>query len=147
MTSDASPSASSSQYNFENYYQWVSTQVGQGLQSYYVAVKVTLPKDFSGWPTSNALSIDYNTNLKDSASSTLGIFVYNPGTDSIEPIISDQNLISSTDNTWTTRTYTGAQLGNWSAPGQQAVFYLKMSAMNGEFVQVGDIKLNYLSAF
>ena len=49
MTSDASPSA-----NFENYYQWVSEVTGT-LNSYTVAVKVTLPKDFSGWIDRNAI--------------------------------------------------------------------------------------------
>ncbi|HXC04989.1 MAG TPA: hypothetical protein VNZ86_09570, partial [Bacteroidia bacterium] len=145
MTSDASPSASSSTYNFENYYQWVSTDTS--LDDYTVAVRVTLPKDFSAWPTSNAVQVDYNTNIKDKTSNKLDVLIYVPSVSSSTPQVYDQANFSATDKTWATESYTGAQVTNWSQTNPTAVIYLKMYSKNGLYTQVGDIKLNYLSAF
>src|SRR5205814_14699 len=66
MTSDASTSANISlggtTNNFLTYYEWNSAQ--SSLQDYTVAVRVTLPADFSSWiPGGSALQVVYNTEL------------------------------------------------------------------------------------
>ena len=150
MTANASQSATPSSFNYENYYQWTSNQ--SSLNDYTVAVTVTLPKDFSGWPSSgNAMTIDYNTALTTSADNALDVYIYNKGDTTNIPVYFKTNNTSASQKTWTTVNITGAQLtgsSSLNAAGQQAVVYLRMHAMNTvNYVQVGDIKLNYLSAF
>ena len=151
MTANASQSAALGAYNYENYYQWSSSQTS--LNDYTVAVTVSLPKDFSGWPSSgNAITIDYNTALATPADNALDVYIYNKGDTSGVPVWFITNQASA-QKTWTQIGITGAQLSaakpwNLSIDNGQAVIYLKMHAMNTvNYVQVGDIKLNYLSAF
>ena len=150
MTASASQSASPPSFNYENYYSWSSTQ--SSLNDYTVAVGVTLPKDFSAWPTSgNAITIDYNTALATSADNALDVYIYNKGDTTGIPVYFKVNNTSAS-KTWTTLGITGAMLTGtgpqWTGAGNQAVIYLKMHAMNTvNYVQVGDIKINYLSAF
>ena len=68
--------------------------------------------------------------------------------------------VSGTAKTWTTLTIDDCELDDnagvctfgtspdWDAAGETAVIYLKMYAKaTGNYVQVGDITLNYLAAF
>jgi len=146
MTSDASPSASPSTYNFENYYQWLSTQTTPGLQTYVVAVRVTLPKDFSDWAQTNPVTVDYNTSST-ATNSNLNIYLYNPT--SATPIAYHQGL--ATSGPWATNSISYSELtagtAKWNSSNPTAVFYLTMQAWNNAYVQVGDIKLNYLAQF
>jgi len=153
MTSDASPSASANQYNFENYYMWDSTD-NTNLNDYTVAVEVTLPKDFSAWPSSgNAITIDFNTGLTTSAQNALDVYVYKKGVSNTGiPVYFSTNNVSTSVKTWKQITITKSQLEGtttWNQPGDQAVIYLKMKARDNtaNYVQVGDIDLNYLSGF
>ena len=145
MTSDASPSASSSTYNFENYYQWVSSQ-SSGLMQYTVAVRTVLPQDFGTWATSgNAISMDMYTNLKGNGSNKLDLKAIKASNGSI--VVYDQAQASgATDKTWITRGYTSAQVQSLAA-GDTVVFYVTMYSKDSNDVMVGDIKLNYLSKF
>jgi len=151
MTSDASSSASTlpTANQFENYYMWNSTQTS--LQDYTVAVAVTLPADFSAWKTSGAVTIDFNTALTTSADNALDVYIYKKGVTTGIPVYFSTNNKSATAKTWTQVSISAAQLAGtttWNAAGQEAIIYLKMHAMNTvNYVQVGDINLNYLSAF
>jgi excisionase family DNA binding protein len=145
MTSDASPSAQDSQA-FRTYYQWTSTQTS--LNNYTVVVRVTLPEDFSGWATSgNAMSIDMNTSLITSDENALNVYIYNHNYSDATPVLYDQNERSASPKTWKTIGYTSSQLSNWDTEGQTATIYLKMYAKDENYVQVGDIVLNYLSSY
>jgi len=153
MTSDASPSASANQYNFENYYMWDSTD-NTNLNDYTVAVEVTLPKDFSAWPSSgNAITIDFNTGLTTTAQNALDVYIYKKGVSNTGiPVYFSTNNVSTSVKTWKQITITKSQLEGtttWNQPGDQAVIYLKMKARDNtaNYVQVGDIDLNYLSGF
>lgn len=151
MTSDASPSATPTSFDWENYYEWKSTQTS--LNDYTVAVAVTLPKDFSAWQTSvNAITVAFNTLLTTSADNALDVYIYKAGDTTGSPVAFSINNASGTAKNWTTVNITNAQLTGgpqtWNTAGATAIFYLKMHAKNTtNYVQVGDITLNYLSKF
>ena len=143
MTADASPSAQDNT-SFRTYYMWTSTQTS--LNDYTVAVRVALPANFSAW-AANAITIDLNTQLTTSPDNALDVTIYNHNFSDSTPVLYDHNETSTTQNTWRTITYTSSQLSNWSTAGQTATIFLKLHAMNSNYVQVGDIVLNYLQAY
>jgi hypothetical protein len=146
MVSDASPSASA----WRNYYEWNSSQTS--LQDYTVAVRVTLPQDFDGWATSNAIQISYNTELTTANTNALDVKIYND-TDTPGQIVSNVvDNVSATQKTWTTVTIDDSTIDDgsapdWDAAGETAVIFLKMYSKDNNYVQVGDIILSYLSKF
>jgi len=153
MTSDASASATLS--NFRTYYEWSSAQAI--LQDYTVAVRVTLPQDFSDWNTTagNAMHINFNTASTVVATNRLDALIYN--TDSSltkpgNPVVYQQAQVSATEKTWKTLDIDRADLiDNAEAldtAGETMIIYLKMySSGTYNYTQVGDIVLNYLSKF
>jgi hypothetical protein len=153
MTANASASATPTSFNYETYYQWSSTQ--GSLNDYTIAVGVTLPEDFSSWVTSgNAITIDFNTALTTSADNALDAYIYKKGDTTGVPVYFIKNQTSSVGNpkTWRQITITKSQLEGtttWNTAGQQATFYLTLHAKTptSNYVQVGNITLNYLSAF
>ena len=150
MTSDASPSATfdSGTHNWMNYFMWTSTQTS--LNDYTIAVRVTLPQDFSAWNT-NAIQIYYNTQLTTADTNKMDVVIYNDEDTTATPVYYSQANKSGTAKTWTTLTITNAMLTagsqTWNAADSTAVIYLKLYAKGGNYVQVGDIVLNYLSKF
>jgi hypothetical protein len=155
MTSDASPSATAT-YQFENYYQWNgASDTSPTLNSYVIAVRVTLPKDFSAWASGNAVTVAYNTAFASNTLNALSVRVYNNGDSTGTPVAFSLNNASSA-KTWTTINFTGSQFTSgaqtWGASsadaGKTAVFYLQVQSSNTpNYVQVGDITLNYLAAY
>ena len=145
MTSDASPSA-----NFRTYYEWSSTSTS--LQDYTVAVRVTLPADFAAWTTSSTtMQVNFNTASTVDTTNKLDVFVYNPSTSASIPVVYKQARVSGTGKTWTTVDIANTDLEDspaWNTAGQTATIYLKMYGSGTfNYTQVGDIVLNYLSAF
>jgi hypothetical protein len=146
MVSDASPSASA----WRNYYEWNSSQTS--LQDYTVAVRVTLPADFDTWATSNAIVINYNTELTTNNTNKFDVYIYND-TDTTHQVVAHQTgLKSSAEKTWTTTVIDDANIDDntapdWDAAGETAVIYLKMYSKDNNYVQIGDIVLNYLAKF
>ncbi|PJE68225.1 hypothetical protein COU94_03010, partial [Candidatus Shapirobacteria bacterium CG10_big_fil_rev_8_21_14_0_10_38_8] len=138
MTSDASPSAAL----MRTHYSWTSTTTTP-LQSYTVAVRVTLPEDFDDWTTSNAVQIDYNTLALEAANNDLNIYIYNSAGTSVYS--STGNVVGTLDG-WTTKSLAKTDVStNWNATTKTAVIYLRLQAMNNYHTLIGDIKLNYLS--
>jgi len=146
LTSDASNSA-----GLRTHYSWMST-TATPLQGYTVAVRVTLPANFSQWCTTsvctntNALQFDYATMTTGSANNAVDMYIYNSSNTSTA-VYSGTNNVSATANTWTTlnvqkASFEGAQ--TWNTAGDTAIIYLRMKSMNNNFVLIGDIKLNYL---
>ncbi|MEI7603620.1 MAG: hypothetical protein WCJ19_01200 [bacterium] len=141
MVSDSETSTGNA---FRTYYQWSSTQTS--LNYYTVAVRVTLPDDFSDWTTSNAVQIDYLTNSTSAVSNLIDARIYL--TSSSTAVYSGTSNVSGTSATWTTLGISKASLtgtSSWSTAGQTAIIYLRMSAKDANFVRTGDITLNYLS--
>jgi hypothetical protein len=136
MTSDTDTTVGTS---IRNYYQWVATS---GTQQFYtVAVRVTLPQDFSGWATSNAVIVNYITQNASTANSTVEARIYRDGSATL--------VASSTgaSTTWTTQSWGASSLTNWNTADQTAIIYLRLGSTSSNYARVGDIKLNYLSKF
>ena len=152
MTASASMSATPTANNHETYYQWTSLQAGT-LNQYTIALTITLPKDWSAWPSSgNAMTIDYNTGLTTSADNALDVFMYQKGDTSGVPVYFSTNNKSATAKNWTQVQITGAQFSGaktWDSNNRQVTLYLTLKSMNNaaNYVQVGDININYLSGF
>jgi hypothetical protein len=136
MTSDTDTTVGTS---IRNYYQWLSTSGSQ--QFYTVAVRVTLPQDFSGWATSNAVVVNYITQNASTATSTVETRIYRDGSATL--------VASSTgaSTTWNTQSWGASSLTNWNTADQTAVIYLRLGSTSSNYARVGDIKLNYLSKF
>ncbi|GIW62033.1 MAG: hypothetical protein KatS3mg089_0885 [Patescibacteria group bacterium] len=154
MISDASPSAALS--NFQNYYEWSSSQ--STLNDYTIAVRVTLPRDFSAWATTDsAIKIKFNTELTTTDSNKLDVLIYNTdislsAVDQATPVVYRQANVSSTQKTWSEITISASELDSGAnrdidTGGETMVIYLKMYSKNNNYVQVGDIILNYLAKF
>jgi hypothetical protein len=145
LTSDAETSSTNS---LRTYYQWTSTTVSP-LQSYAVAVRVTLPQDFSGWDTTatNALTVDYTTSNATNTNNAVDAYVYLQSNSTTAVTSSTTNASTS----WTTINFSNSNLTGgsavWNTAGQQAVIYLRMRSLNSNTVKIGDIKLYYRSKF
>jgi len=145
ITSDSSPSAA-----WRNYYKWVSSNTT--LQDYSIAVRVTLPQDFSAWTTSNAIQISYYTNFTSTNENTLDVYIYNDTDTPNNYVYRTVNNVSTSAKTWTTLTIDDTNIDDgtapdWDAPGETAVFYFTMRSRGNGDVLVGDIILNYLASF
>ncbi|MCL5435140.1 MAG: hypothetical protein M1405_02010, partial [Patescibacteria group bacterium] len=145
MTADASPSA-----NWRTYYQWSSTQ--GTMQDYTLALRVTLPNDFSAWATSNAMTIDFDTATTNATQNKLDVLIFNPSdAKPTTPVLMNTANVSSAGYTWTTNTYPATSFtggtAKWQTAGQTAVIYLHMYSASPGVIQVGDIVLNYYAKF
>jgi hypothetical protein len=145
MTSDASPSA-----NWRTYYQWVSSQTL--VQDYTVAVRVTLPNDFSAWSTGTALTLNYNTNSPDPTFNRVDMNIYNSSLSLpqlAQTVCTDTNNASAS-KTWSTITCDNVTFNGtpaWNTAGQTAIIMIRMYSKNNAYVQIGDITLSYLAKF
>jgi len=144
LTSDAEPSADL----LRTYYEWDSSEAD--LNYYTVAVRVTLPQDFSAWETSNAVQIDMVTESTNAANNLLSVYIYNGDDTPATVVANDTSNVSSVADTWETVTIDDSAIDDggapdWDAAGETAVIYLRMGSKDNNFVRVGDIKLNYLS--
>jgi hypothetical protein len=143
MTSDADTTQGTS---IRNYYEWDSSETA--AQNYYtVAIRITLPKDFSAWATSNALVVNYITESATTTQSDLDVRVYNENSATI--VASDLDNSSVTWAQVVIETTNGLDNGDpdWDAADETAVIYLRMGSQDNDFVHVGDIQLNYLAKF
>ncbi len=137
MTSDAETVPAS---NIRSYYSWERGASGQHF--YTVAVRVTLPEDFSAWTTSNALVVNYITESATSTNSSVDIRVYLEGSGTV-----DASDLTNTSTSWTSASFSSSDLDLWNAAGETAVIYLRLGSASGYFARIGDIELNYLDSF
>lgn len=133
MTSDSETTPASS---IKNYYQWERTSSGQHF--YTVAIRCTLPPDFSGWETSNALVVNYITESATSTNSDVDVRVYLEGDGT-----ADASDTDNTSLTWDTVSFGSSDLNLWNTAGEVGVIYLRLGSAAGNFARVGDIELNY----
>lgn len=145
MTSDASPSAL-----FRTYYEWSSTQAS--LQDYTVAIRVTIPQDFSAWDPTSAIAIEFNTATTNAQQNKFDFLLFNSNdAKPTTPVVMRTANVSSVAKTWQTLTIPASALTGgtavWNAAGNTATIYLKMYSGSPAYVQVGDIDLKYLSKF
>jgi len=143
MTSDTDTTQGTT---IRNYYEWNSSETA--AQNFYtVAIRITLPKDFSAWATTNALVINYITESATTTQSDVDVRVYNENSATI--VASD---LDNSSVTWTTAVVDDSVLDDgasseWDAADEVAVIYLRMGSQDDDFVHIGDIQLNYLGSF
>ncbi len=126
----------------KNFYSWTATSGTQ--QFYVVAVRVTLPQDFSSWPSSNAVVINYVTQSTTGTNSSVQARIYN---DSRTSVYAGSAIASSIAGTWTSTSIGSASLTNWNTAGATAVIYLDMGSASSNYSRIGDIVLTYNSKF
>lgn len=142
MTSDADTTQGTS---IRNYYSWSRTA---GTQHFYtIAVRITLPDDFSAWQTTNALTVEYITQSVTATDSDVDLRVYNENSATI--VASD---VDNASTSWATITIDDSTLDDgvgseWDAAGETAVLYLRLGSQSSNYARVGDITLNYLAAY
>ena len=119
----------------ENYYQWTTSQ--SSSQTYYVVVQIPVPSDYS---SSLALTVD--TKISTSATVT-GTLINSAGT--TDPNWNTCSLTGST-GTWDVGAGCTVTAANYSA-NQVMTLELALSAPTSGTAQIGDIVLNYTSAY
>jgi hypothetical protein len=119
------------------------------LNEYTVAVRATLPQDFSAWATSNAIQIDYRTENASTAESAISYAVYlsSDSTTAVSALSAD-----AANTSWTTASIDDSVLDDasapeWDAAGETAIIYVRMRSRNDNYVRLGDIRLNYLARY
>jgi len=145
LTSDGDTTLGTS---IRTYYQWERTT--DATQHWYtVALRLTLPSNFSDWNDTNAIQVNYITESATESNSDLEIRIYN---DDNSALVASDTTNGSTS--WTTSTLDDTTSGldddsgaEWDAAGETAVIYLRMGSASSNYVRVGDIVLNYLAAF
>ncbi len=97
------------------------------------------------------MTIAYNTPFTSTALNALDVYIYKDGDTSGTPVAFSTGNASSSSKNWTTVAFNSAAFAGtktWNTAGATAVIYLKLKSENTvNYVQVGDITLNYLAAF
>ena len=137
MISDADTAPAT---NIRSYYSWERSASTQHF--YTVAVRVKLPQDFATWTTSNAVVVNYQTENATSTNSSVDARIYLEGNATVDATSSG---LASTS--WTTTSFTAANLDLWNAAGETAVIYLRLGSQSGNYARVGDIELNYNASY
>ena len=137
MTSDTDTTPGTS---IRNYYDWEAT----GSEQFYtVAVRMTLPADFSAWQTSNAVIVNYKTGNATSTNSLVDVRLYNENSATIVA-----SSLSNANTSWSQVSFGSSSLTGWATAGQNAVVYLRLgSTSSANYARVGDIVLSYLAKY
>jgi hypothetical protein len=120
-----------------NYYEATSSETS--LQDFYVSVRYTLPEDFSGWVSSNAVQIQYRTESGASINCHVDVYVYRSGSAAL--VASSEN---NANTAWSTIVIDDSALGSWAA-GDIMEIYLKLETRNSYYARVGKVTLSYTS--
>lgn len=144
LTSDLTGSSD----GWRNYYQWTSSQTT--LQDYTIAVRFRLPSDFASWQTSNAIQVNYVTQVTTTADNRLDVDIRNQDDTPGSSVASSNTNASSVAATWTTVTIDDSAIDDgaapdWDAAGETAVLLLRVYSKDSNYVRIGDIILNYVS--
>jgi hypothetical protein len=118
-----------------NYYEFTSSE--GSLQDYYVAIRWTIPPDFSAWAESNAVQIALKTESATSGNCHVDVYIYKSGT--AEQVASSENNASTT---WAIITIDDSALGSWSA-GDVMEMFIKLESQNSYYARSGRIRFNY----
>jgi len=122
-------------YVGRHYYEGISSQAT--LQDYYLALRFTLPIDFSAWASSNAIQIEYRTGSMLSTDCHVDVYVYKSGNGTVVT-----NTDNNTNTTWSNISFSSSQLGSWSA-NDIVELYIKLESRNSTYARIGKICFNY----
>lgn len=146
FTSDREATGSGSLYNF-NYYEFTSAQTS--LQDYDIYLRFRVPENFSSWVTSNALTVDFETEDTSTANNKIDVTIYQDNDADTVTSTSNASLYASTWHSSQTGgtpiSFTAAQLNTgltWSA-GSIMTIKIKLYSKDNYFARVGSIKLDW----
>ncbi|MCA9382686.1 tail fiber domain-containing protein, partial [Candidatus Dojkabacteria bacterium] len=149
---------------FRNYYKWTSNQFDKNYKT--LALRIELPSEFDSWDENDneeryAISIDYKTTNDNINDNSFDVYIFNPeqssNTEVYKIIDNASENISTVPNTveteWSTMTIKLSDLvktdtdttPKWGGPSETGIIYIRMGASSSGAVQLGEIKLNYLS--
>ena len=142
-----------------NYYEWTTAQTAT-LQDYHIAVKFQLPTNFSDWATSNAIQVNYQTEVTNNTKNKVDVTLYNMTDTPHQPVYQS---LSNTSTSWSTVTIDKSALNDnvgadLDAADEVGLLMLKVYSLldatnctagadNGCYTRIGDIVLNYLARF
>jgi len=148
VTGTMTSSAETSGY-FRNYYQWFRSQTTQNY--YTVAVRATLPQDFSSWSTNtDAIIVNYYTTDNTSGNALVDVRINVENSGAVD-LTNNTGLTSN--GSWTTfaidesNGIDNTTSVDWDTAGQTAVIYLRMGSQSSNVAQIGDITLKYYAKF
>jgi hypothetical protein len=124
-------------YIARNYYEATSSETS--LQDYYVALRYTLPEDFSSWSVNNAIQVEYRTESGTSVNCHADLYIYKSGTADL--ITNSEN---NTNTDWSSIDIDDSALGSW-ASGDIMEIYIKLETRSDYYVRVGKVRFNYTS--
>lgn len=136
-TVDRSSGQDTVSYVARNFYQTTSSETS--LQDYYVALRFTLPEEFTAWAATNAIQIEYRTESGTSINCHVDCYIYKSGTASL--VASSENNASTA---WSTIVIDDSALGAWSA-GDIIELYIKLETRSDYYSSVGKIRFNFTS--
>ena len=144
ITADIENSTSN---EFRTYYSWISSN--SNLNSYTVAIRFTLPSDFSAWQT-NAMTVDFSTASTANTDNAVDIYIYS--TTNSTAIFSSTDNVSSTAAAWQSVSISDSNLNDgtapdWNSADQTAVIFIRMKSANSNEVKIGDVKLHYYAKY
>lgn len=120
----------------KNSYLWTSTRTT--LQDYDVAVRITLPTQFTHWKAS-PLSFLYKSSSADASITKMDIAVFDTDGNAVTLTGTSTGLANTA---WTTQTLDFAGSPVWT-PGGTVVVRFKLSAKDNEQMMLGDFGLKY----
>jgi hypothetical protein len=139
MTSDNDGSSGA----WRNYYEWTSVQ--GNLQDYTIAVRVTLPEDFSAFET-NALDVAFQTGTNSTADNTVSMNVNNTTSN---PNTAMCSVAATASTAWSTMSCSDSSFGAWTTTDRTAIIRIKLASKNtaNAKARVGTITLRYKAKF
>lgn len=120
----------------KNYYSWTTTRTS--LQDYDIAVRVTLPKDFSHW-TATPMKLNYKTATGNNTQNKVDVTILDTAGSSVT-LNAATGLASAG---WAEANMSFQGNPTWTA-GETIIIKLKLSSTDVGQVQVGDLELNYV---
>lgn len=123
-----------------NYYKW--TTANTVAQCYDVVVRVPVPSDFSSWNTTTPITLSAYAS---DASAALNMEVRDTA-GAVESSYSTFPAITPASGAWTSITPADALAGTYT-PGGTMTIRLRMSSINNDYLELGDLKLSYNTAY
>ncbi len=123
--------------NKENYYHWTSTS--SAFNTYWIAVRVRLPANFSSWDTVKPIEFRYRTATSSSSDNAMRL----------DMLDTSGNPVTLTGNgglaavSWTTATITGPEAGGTFAKNGVVTIYVKIGTTSAGSSDAGFINLNW----
>jgi len=132
VTADADPT------NNRTFVRVTSSNVA--VQDYDLVWQFRIPGDFSAFVAANAVQID--TRSSDNANTAAVLYVYD-GTNTVDSGINGADINPSSDDTWESKT---DQPANSYSAGDWCRIQVKLSAGNGDTIDIARVCISYLAA-